>query len=224
MPFQMPPVTKNILIICLLIFLAQNTFGMAGEAFFYDYLALHSVHSDYFRIYQLVTHVFLHAGLGHLLFNLLAILVFGSHLELYMGSKSFLNLLFIGGLGAALFHLTYLYIHQQPMVALLEQVGADTPVYDKIKRVLDVPTVGISGVVFACMAAFAYYFPNAYLYVYFFLPIKAKWVVLIICLYELLVVFMSDGDDGVARLAHLGGGAVGWAMVYFSDKSKRKYR
>lgn len=84
------------------------------------------------------------------------------------------------------------------------------------------PTLGASGAVFGCLAAFGYLFPNTYIYIYFFLPLKAKWFVLIYAGFELVMALQNSAGDNVAHFAHLGGAIFGLAMVYFWNKTNRR--
>ena len=87
---------------------------------------------------------------------------------------------------------------------------------------INTPTVGASGAVFGCLAAFGYLFPNTYIYIYFFLPLKAKWFVLIYAGFELLMALQNSAGDNVAHFAHLGGAIFGLALVYFWNKHNRR--
>lgn len=82
-------------------------------------------------------------------------------------------------------------------------------------------TLGASGAVFGCLAAFGYLFPNTYIYIYFFLPLKAKWFVLIYAGFELVMALQNSAGDNVAHFAHLGGAIFGLALVYFWNKHNR---
>jgi membrane associated rhomboid family serine protease len=87
---------------------------------------------------------------------------------------------------------------------------------------LNEPTLGASGAIFGCLAAFGYLFPNTYIYIYFFLPLKAKWFVLIYAGFELVMALQNSAGDNVAHFAHLGGAIFGLAMVYFWNKTNRQ--
>ncbi len=87
---------------------------------------------------------------------------------------------------------------------------------------LNEPTIGASGAVFGCLAAFGYLFPNTYLYIYFLFPIKAKWFVILYAGLELYTAIRNSAGDNVAHIAHLGGALVGFALVYFWNKNNRR--
>ncbi|MBV9989603.1 MAG: rhomboid family intramembrane serine protease [Chitinophagaceae bacterium] len=113
----LPPAVKNLLIINVLCFLAQKTFGGFNSGFSIDdTFALHAWQSSLFRPWQLVTHLFLHGGLSHIFLNMLALWMFGSVLENVWGSKRFLTFYLICGLGAALMHLLFLSYEMIPLV------------------------------------------------------------------------------------------------------------
>lgn len=213
--FYLPPAIKKIMLICGIVFLLQQTLGDGFAFVFNNYLALHSVYSEYFSAYQLLTYAFLHADFSHILLNLLGLWVFGSRIELLLGSRKFVNFVLFAAVGSALFHLGFLFFNQKSTYILAQY-------NDYLYRFLNVPTMGISGVVFACMAAFAYLYPNDYVYVYFIIPIQVKWLVLILIGYEvfdliqeLIQQWNNNGDFQIAHFAHLGGALVGYAWIYF---------
>lgn len=84
------------------------------------------------------------------------------------------------------------------------------------------PTLGASGAVFGCLAAFGYLFPNTYIYLYFFIPLKAKWFILLYIALELSMAIRNSAGDNIARWAHLGGALVGFLLVYFWNKRNRR--
>ncbi|HSK11906.1 MAG TPA: rhomboid family intramembrane serine protease [Phnomibacter sp.] len=91
-----------------------------------------------------------------------------------------------------------------------------------VNAALSRPTLGASGAVFGCLAAFAFLFPNTYIYLYFFVPIKAKWFVLLYVVFELTMAVNNSAGDNIARWAHLGGALVGFLLVYSWNKSNRR--
>jgi membrane associated rhomboid family serine protease len=139
--------------------------------------------------WQLVTYMFLHGGFGHLFFNMLALWMFGMELENLWGSKRFLTFYLVCGLGAGIANL---------LVAPLLSQGA--------------PTVGASGAVFGVLVAFGMLFPDRPIYIYFLLPIRAKFFVAGYILLELFY-GVTGTSSGIAHFAHLGGAAVGFAYV-----------
>ena len=211
-----PPVLKKLLIINAVVFLIQ----MMGKMIYVSGpVTLNDLITRYFALiplgdvavgvfdqsgrlvgsmsaafypWQLVTYLFLHAGFMHILFNMLFLWMFGMEIENIMGSRKFLTFYLVSGIGAGLFQLL--------VAPLLGEVG---------------PTLGASGAVYGVMIAFAMFFPNRYIFVYFLLPIKAKYLITILFIIE----FMSVGDQSiVAHLAHIGGAVTAFVFVLIDRK------
>lgn len=248
----LPTVIKNLLIINVLVFVAQNTIG--DKYFnFTDTFALHSWQSPLFKPWQLITHMFMHGGnlfqfdISHIFGNMLALYFFGSVLENLWGAKRFLIFYFACGLGAALFHLTALHFSNQALIHQLSNamdyesikhfivknmdgysftggqvVYNNETANELLKLKINEATLGASGAVFGCLAAFAYLFPNTEIYLYFFIPLKAKWFVLFYAAFELYMSIKNSAGDNVAHIAHLGGAVVGFILVYYWNKTNRK--
>jgi membrane associated rhomboid family serine protease len=144
--------------------------------------------------WQLFSYMFLHDGFGHLLFNMLALWMFGMELENSWGSKRFLTYYLVCGLGAAVANLL--------VAPLLSQGGR---------------TVGASGGVFGVLVAFGMLFPERPIYIYFLLPIKAKFFVAGYIILELFY-GVTGTSSGIAHFAHLGGAAVGFMYVMLMAK------
>jgi membrane associated rhomboid family serine protease len=222
-PNRFPPVVKNLIIVNALIFVAQMTFG-ENQSSILNLFALHDIHSVYFQPHQLVTYMFLHGGVSHILFNMLALWMFGSLLENHWGAKRFIQFYFVCGIAAGLLHLVVLYFEMEPLMALFRQATVEeqlTVVRDS-RWPINAPTVGASGAVFGCLAAFGYLFPNSLIYLYFMIPIKAKWFVIIYAGLELTLAIRNSAGDTVAHFAHLGGALAGFIMVYIWNKTNRK--
>jgi membrane associated rhomboid family serine protease len=220
-----PPVIKNLLIINVLAFLAQMTFQKQPDYVPIENLfALHDVHSVYFKPYQVVTYMFLHGGFDHLFFNMLALWMFGSTLENYWGAKRFLIFYTACGIGAGLLHLGVLYTEMAPLMDQFRLLPTDRQeelLYSQ-RFIINGATLGASGAVFGCLAAFGYLFPNSLIYLYFMIPIKAKWFVLIYAGIELYLGVANSAGDNVAHWAHLGGALVGIIIVMIWNKNNRR--
>ncbi len=139
--------------------------------------------------WQPFTYMFMHGGLGHLLFNMLALWMFGAELENAWGSRRFLMFYIVCGLGAAVSNLL--------VAPLLGQAA---------------PTVGASGAVFGVLIAFGMLFPDRPIYLYFLLPVKAKYFIAVYIGLELFY-GITGTSDGIAHVAHLGGAAVGFVYT-----------
>jgi membrane associated rhomboid family serine protease len=88
--------------------------------------------------------------------------------------------------------------------------------------VISNPTIGASGAVFGILAAFVFLFPNTYLYFYFLVPIKAKWVGLAYFGFEIYSGVLNNAGDNIAHWAHIGGGLVGFLLVLTWNKKNRR--
>lgn len=184
-----PKVVRNLLIINVIVFLAELALERQGLYYYTNLFALNPIGSGRFHIWQLVTYMFMHGSWDHLLLNMFALWMFGYIIENYWGWKRFLIYYMVCGIGAGLLNL------------LVPGWGI---------------TVGASGAVYGILLAFGMMFPNEYIYLYFLLPIKAKWFVIIYAVIELLEgIFVMDG---IAHFAHLGGMLFGLLLILYWKK------
>jgi membrane associated rhomboid family serine protease len=146
-------------------------------------------------VWQPVTYMFLHGGIFHILFNMLALWMFGVELERMWGSRFFTKYYFVTGIGAAM---TTLVLSFTPL-----------PFANDLYFAL---TIGASGAVYGVLLAYAMYFPNRPIYMYFFFPIPAKYFVIIIGAISLLS-SMNGPGGGVAHTTHLGGLLAGYLYL-----------
>jgi membrane associated rhomboid family serine protease len=146
------------------------------------------------RLWQPFTYMFLHGGFGHILFNMLALWMFGVELERTWGTRFFLKYYFVCGLGAAA---TTMVLSFLPFA-----------VFDHLYTAL---TVGASGAIYGILLAYGLYFPNRPIYIYFVFPVPAKYFVMIMGGISLLS--SLGGGGGVAHTAHLGGLVVGYLYL-----------
>lgn len=218
----LPTVVKNLLIINVLFFLAT----MAAESVFRidlaDYLGLHYIGASDFHPYQLVTYMFMHGSFTHLFFNMFALWMFGNTLENIWGSNRFLLFYFVCGIGAGLVQELVQYIQYATTLQAYTSVnmgGHIIPMGDYLNLL---KTVGASGAVYGILLAFGMMFPNSTLYIYFAIPIKAKWFVLIYGVIELFS-GLSGTADGVAHFAHLGGMLFGLILILYWKKKGNLY-
>ena len=220
---SIPPVIKNLLIINALVFFAQSTIGNGSLFDMSNLFALHDFRSYYFRPHQLVTHMFMHGDFWHLFFNMFVLWMFGGRLEMVWGSKRFLIFYMVSGLGAAFLHLAVLYPELTPAFNEFNSMPAEMQEqYRYGRNTLNQATLGASGAVFGCLAAYAYLFPNDVLYIYALFPIKAKWFVLIYAGLELFLGIKNTAGDNVAHWAHLGGALVGFLLVVYWNRTNRR--
>lgn len=217
----LPTVVKNLLIINVLFFLATIAAETALHIDLSDYLGLHYIGASDFKPYQFVTYMFMHGSFGHLFFNMFALWMFGNTLENIWGSNRFLIFYFVCGIGAGLTqelvqHIQYLTEFQNyDNVNLL---GRIIPMSEYLNMLT---TVGASGAVYGLLLAFGMMFPNSTIYIYFAIPVKAKWFVLIYGIIELFAGLNST--DNVAHFAHLGGMIFGLLLILYWKKKGNLY-
>jgi len=195
--YGLTPTIKKLLIIMGAVFLLQSLVSPRITLFLGLVPLL--VWKKYF-LWQLATYMFLHGGISHLLFNLLALYMFGGELESYWGSKKFTGYFFFCGIGAAL--CTVMITSDQ-----------------------FVPIIGASGAIYGLLLAYGWLFPNRLIYIYFLFPIPAKYFVIIFGLIELLSSMQGTGG-GVAHLTHLGGllfGLIYMGYPRLRQKIRREY-
>ena len=225
---HLPEVVKNLLIINGLLYLATMYFdGQGGKIDLSNLFALHQFQSPDFMPHQLITHMFMHGGFTHLLFNMFALWMFGKTLENMWGGKRFLTYYMITGFGAALIYIGYLqfqiYEIANNFPELLEM--AKERRYDpsnidsfKITQLVNTPMVGASGAVYGLLLAFGMLFPNSLIYLYFAIPVKAKYFVGGIGVLALISGVGNNPGDNVAHFAHLGGMIFGIILLKYWKK------
>lgn len=208
---QIPTVTKNLVAINILMFIAtlvNENFMVANFAMFYPA-------SPFFKPWQILTHMFMHGGFWHIFFNMYSLLMFGSILERSLGTKKYLIFYFVTGLGAVALHTSVEWMQARVFIAN----GA----VDAYQRLLVTPTLGASGAIYGVLIGFAMLYPQARLILIFPpIPVKAKWLVIIFAAIEL--VFGINGiQGGVAHFAHLGGMLFGWLLIRWWRKHGKLY-
>lgn len=214
---QMPPVTKNLLIINCLCFAA----GLVGERYgidLNDMLGLHFFMAEHFMPYQLVTYLFMHGGWEHLFFNMFALWMFGRIIEHVMGCKRFLIYYLLCGIGAGLVQELVQYVHYISMdhvskaMHFGQLIEGNFVVQDGMAVSINLwNTVGASGAVYGILLAFGLLFPEERMFIFPLpVPIKAKYFVIG---YALIELFAARSNDGVAHYAHLGGMLAGLILL-----------
>ncbi len=197
-----PPVIKNLLVLNVAVFFLQMFMesGMRigpmllGE-WFIGTFGLMPIGMG-FRVWQLVTYMFMHANFQHIFFNMLALWMFGMEVENLWGSRKFLIFYFACGIGAGLANL---------FVA---------PLFTEVTG----PTIGASGGVYGVLVAFAMLFPNRMIFIFPLpLPVKAKYLVSFYILIEIWSGFGSSGGS-IAHMAHLGGAFIGALWVILDSR------
>lgn len=213
----MPPVVKNLLLVNVLMYLITIITGN----FMYENFALFYFESPLFKPYQLVTHMFMHGGFTHILFNMYTLYIFGCVLERVWGSQKFLFYYFVTGIGAALLHMGVMWVQLQGYIA--DYNAGDMFAGTQIQALLSTPTVGASGAIYGLLLAYGMLFPDNIMQLIFPpVALKAKWFVIIFGALELLLGLSGRGGN-VAHFAHLGGMIFGFFLILYWKKNNRMY-
>ena len=215
------PVVLNLIIINVIVYFAQTAFaGHADPDRVTDLFALHHYKSEMFQPYQIVTHMFMHGGLFHLLFNMLALWMFGSTVEKVWGPKRFLIFYLICGVVAALTQMGS-YVFDWWAIDHTVLSPEDMAQYQLILR--KTATVGASGAIMGILAAFGYLFPNTTLFIMPIpVPVKAKWAIMGIIALDVFGGISRVPDDNIAHFAHVGGALAGLLIVLYWNKTNKK--
>ncbi|HEY4335534.1 MAG TPA: rhomboid family intramembrane serine protease [Puia sp.] len=187
-----------------------------------DWGALHYWKSPLFKPHQIITHMFLHGGFTHILFNMIALYFFGGILENYWGAKRFLNFYLICGIGAAIVQMVMIPWEITRSVQGMADIPAEYLNEAVQQGVNQYSMIGASGAIMGIMAAFAWLFPNTQIYIYYAIPIKAKFLIPIYVLFDLFGGFSRQAGDNVGHFAHLGGALVGILIVIFMNRNNRR--
>jgi membrane associated rhomboid family serine protease len=216
---ELPVVTKNLIAINVLVFLATIVLDRYG----YDLnslLGLHLFLADDFKPFQIVTYMFMHGGFMHLFFNMFALYMFGRVLEMVWGPKRFLIFYVFTGVGAGIIQEIVQYLYYSTQLSMYSGVDFGAGLIVPMAQYLNMwVTVGASGAVYGILLAFAMNFPNERLFVMPFpFPIKAKYFVLIFGAIELFTGLGNSAGDNVAHFAHLGGMLFGLILILYWRK------
>ena len=227
---HLPVVTKNIVIINVIVFVLTNILETQGINL-YDYLGLHYHLAPAFKPHHFITYLFMHGSISHLFFNMFAVYMFGQVLEQTWGPKRYLIFYIVTGLGAALTQYVIMHFQITDNLAAINQAidstSSATVRAEYINQKYDYLNanviVGASGSLFGLLGAFGMLFPNQMLYIYFLFPVKAKWLVIGYGAIELFSGLSNNPGDNVAHFAHLGGLFVGIILVLLWRKDRRHF-
>ncbi len=231
---------KHLIIINVLFFIATyvlKTRGINLE----DYLALFFIKNPMFQPWQFVTTMFMHASVNHILFNMLALWMFGSPLEEMWGKNKFLFYYFSTGIGASLIYTLANYLQFQPVfdallssglqeseilnilktgqynTSILERVSAES--LSSLYQIFNTPAVGASGAIMGLLVGFGMLFPNAELMLLFFpVPVKAKYFIPVLIgldVFSGLTGVSVFSPNNTAYWAHIGGALIGLLMMLY---------
>jgi membrane associated rhomboid family serine protease len=213
--FSTPPVTKNIIIINVLLFLATYVAANYGIDLS-RYLGLHFFLASDFNAVQLVSYMFMHGGFAHIFFNMFAVWMFGRILEQTWGPKKFLSFYLICGIGAGLVQEAVQYVYYVTVLSQYSLVSTGMGSISMAAYLNMLTTVGASGAVYAILLAFGMTYPNDKMFIFPLpFPIKAKWFVIGYAVIELWSAMSNNPNDNVAHFAHLGGMLFGLIIILY---------
>ena len=202
---KLPDVTKNLIILNAVVFLATSLNGGLLPI-----LGLYSIFDERFHPYQLVTHLFTHDNFIHIFFNMFTLYMFGRVLENVLGPKRFAILYFATGLGAVLLNVFLDFLQLQGIINFNTDVNISF-------------SIGASGAVYGIMVAFAMLFPNTELLIYFIVPLKAKVFMPLLILVEIYMEVSRSPGDNVGHAAHLGGALIGFIVIKIWSKDRTRF-
>ena len=181
----------------------------------YQKFALFPFQSPLFKIYQLITHMFMHGGFWHIFFNMYTLMIFGTVLERVWGSNKFLIFYFVTGIGAALCHNAVMDLQIASFINKDNMAMA--------AQLMRTPTVGASGAIYGVLLGYGMLFPDSVMQLIFPpVALKAKWWVVIFVVIELVTGLTGMGGN-IAHFAHLGGMLFGWLLILYWKKKGRLY-
>ena len=213
---RIPPVTRSLLIVNVIMFLAT----LINPAMMKGLFAMAYPASTAFRWWQPLTHMFMHDGWWHILFNMYTLVMFGMVVERALGSRKFLILFFVTGFGAVLLHMGVEWLQVRSLIReYTPQPYSAQYVYDHIPHVL-----GASGAVYGVLVAFAMLYPEARMTLLFPpVTLDAKWMVIIFVGLELFT-GITGTSLGIAHFAHLGGALFGFLLILYWRKRGEIWR
>lgn len=231
---------KHLLIVNVLFFIASSLYPDLTRTLF----ALWFPEHENFQVWQVVTHMFMHGGIMHIVFNMYALYAFGTPLEQMWGRNKFLFFYFSAGLGSALLHtLMNYYGFNEGIEALVNGGIAEGQIMELVRTghymegwsqilsydgLMDfagsyaIPAVGASGAIYGILVAFAFSFPEAELMLIFLpVPIKAKYFVPVLICLDMFSGFTGYSlfGQGIAHFAHVGGAIAGFIMMWYWKKN-----
>ncbi|SHL29030.1 rhomboid family intramembrane serine protease [Chryseobacterium polytrichastri] len=234
---NIPPITRNIIIINIIVFIVSSFLLRdqltASLAAFYPF-------SPFFHSWQVITHMFMHGSIMHILFNMLTLYSFGPILEQSLGGKKYLILYFVSGLGAFFLFNLWNFVEVQQISNELQQLGFNVNAYlsgaqgvyngtaesilkqqglvQDLNGIVGTPMVGASGAIFGVIAAFATLYPDSKIMIMFIpVPVKVKYILPVIIVVSVFL-GVSGNVGGIAHFAHVGGALVGFLLAWIWKK------
>lgn len=218
---NIPPVTRNLIIINVICYLAQSVMRLYGIDVT-NWLGLHFVLADQFNVFQLVSYMFLHGSLTHLFFNMFSLWMFGGLIERTLGVKRFLIYYFVCGIGAGIcqeiWQTADFFMEDMQSFSMVNIGNGIIPMGEFLNSWT---TIGASGACYGVLLAFGMLYPNERIMLLLPpIPMKAKYFVAGYAAIELISAYTSN--DNVAHFAHLGGMLFGWFLIWLWKRRSNK--
>ena len=233
---------KHLIVINIIVFVAPQLM----QTDYTNILALHFPKNEHFGFWQYATHMFMHGGFAHILFNMYGLWAFGTPLEQMWGKNKFIFFYFSSGIGAGLIYTMVNYyqfnsifelfiqagLNESEVIAILKQGSTNDfrvleaitqQQFNEIFALYNTPAVGASGAVYGVLVAFGMYFKDAKLALIFFpVPIAAKYFIPIMILGDLFFGVTKYSVGNIAHFAHIGGALIGFIIALYWKKNQFK--
>lgn len=233
---------KHLIIINVIVFVTPQLL----QTDFTNILALHFPENEHFGIWQYATHMFMHGGFAHILFNMYGLWAFGTPLEQLWGKNKFIFFYFSSGIGAGVIYTLVNYYQFNSIFELFVQAGlSKTEIitilkegstndfrvvnaitqkqFNEIAALYNTPAVGASGAIYGVLVAFGMYFKDAKLALIFFpVPIAAKYFIPILIGFDLFFGMTKYSVGNIAHFAHIGGALIGFIIAYYWKRNQFK--
>jgi membrane associated rhomboid family serine protease len=236
-------IVKHIIILNVLFFAASSLLNLDLS----NLLALYFPENEHFGVWQFISHMFMHGGFMHIIFNMYALWAFGSPLEQMWGRNKFIFFYFSAGLGAGLIYTAVNYfqfnnihndlinlgLQNSDIQNLLTTGRYNSDILNQIPekklieffQIYNTPAVGASGAIYGVLVAFGMTFPNAKLALIFFpVPIAAKYFIPVLIALDLFsgLTGFSIFGGGIAHFAHVGGAIIGFIIMWYWKNNQFK--
>ena len=236
---------KHLLIINVLFFIATYVVSKSGINLT-EHLGLFFIENELFKPWQFVSTMFMHADINHILFNMLALWMFGSAIEQMWGRNKFLFFYFSAGIGASLIYTLANYLQFQNVYdnlitagltatdisTILETGSFNTSILEYVSQesmntfygIFNSPAVGASGAIMGLLVAYGMLFPNSELMLLFFpVPVKAKYFIPVLIgldVFSGLTGISIFSPNNTAYWAHIGGALIGLLIMLYWEKTQ----
>ncbi len=244
--YSTPKIIKHLIVLNVIMFVAS----MLQPAVMYPLFAMHFPENPMFRPWQIITHMFMHGGMMHILFNMYALWAFGSPLVFHLGQKRFLWFYLLSGLGALAFFIGIQYYQYNNLINDLVSLGLDkneilallqtgkTEFYyyvarlpsniavklNELRNIFNITLVGASGAIYGILVAFGIFYPNAKLMLIFFpYPISAKYFIPLLILSDVVLGITNYIHSPIAHFAHVGGALTGLFLMWLWRNHRNEY-